>query len=337
MPSLEKVRLVNSGTEATLSAVRLARGFTGRDVVVKFAGHYHGHHDSLLVASGSGGATFSVPDSAGVPRALAALTRVLPFNSPDAVRRLFAKEGDDIAAVIVEPIAGNMGVVPPAEGFLALLREESRRAGALLGFDEVMTGFRVALGGAQALYGVTPDLTTLGKIIGGGFPLAAYGGRGDVMDRVSPVGPVYQAGTLSGNPVAVAAGLAQLESLFSDPGVYARLEVDGARVESGLLDAARANGVPLAVNRVGSMMTPFFLPARGERVPVTDFESARACDASAYAVFFRRLLDRGVYLPPSAFESLFLSTAHSEAELDLFLAAARESFSIPLEAAPGAP
>ncbi len=324
MPSLDKVRLVSSGTEATLSAVRLARGFTGRDVVVKFAGHYHGHHDSLLVSAGSGGATFAVPDSAGVPRALAALTRVLPFNSSDAARRLLRSEGSSVAAVIVEPVAGNMGVVPPEPGFLECLREETARCGALLVFDEVMTGFRVALGGAQARYGVRPDLTTLGKVIGGGFPLAAYGGRADVMDRVAPLGPVYQAGTLSGNPVAVAAGLAQVRALARDPGVYARLEAAGARVEEGLVSAAERAGVPLTVNRVGSMLTPFFGAGPG-RPRVTDFDSAKACEAAAYATFFRELLDRGVFVAPSAFEALFLSTEHGDLEISRFLAAAAEA------------
>lgn len=334
MPSLEKVRLVNSGTEATLSAVRLARGFTGRDLIVKFAGHYHGHHDALLVSAGSGGATFSVPDSAGVPSGVAALTRVLPFNSPGAVRSLFAAEGGRIAAAIVEPVAGNMGVVPPAAGFLELLREETRRSGALLVFDEVMTGFRVALGGAQSLYGVTPDLTTLGKVIGGGFPLAAYGGRAEVMDRVSPLGPVYQAGTLSGNPVAVAAGIAQLDAILEDPAVYERLEASGDRIERGLLGAAREAGAAVTVNRVGSMLTPFF-SASSEPPRVTDFDSARECDSAAYAAFFRGLLDRGFFLPPSAFEALFLSTAHGEDEIGRFLAAAAEALSRPLDSGSG--
>jgi len=319
MPSVEMLRLVSSGTEAAMSAIRLARGATGRDVIVKFDGCYHGHADSLLVKAGSGGATFGVPDSLGVPPALAALTVALPFNDLDAVRAAFAARGAEIAAVIVEPVAGNMGVVPPAPGFLAGLSELTRRHGALLIFDEVITGFRIAPGGAQALYGVRPDLTCLGKIIGGGLPVGAYGGRRDLMERVAPLGGVYQAGTLSGNPLAVAAGLATLRAL-ADPAVYARLEALGAQLERGLRDAAAKAGVPLAVNRVGSMLTAFF--AEG---PVTDYASARRADTQRYARYFHAMLERGVFLAPSQFEAAFVSLAHQPADLDAAAAAAREA------------
>jgi glutamate-1-semialdehyde 2,1-aminomutase len=310
MPAVEMLRLVSSGTEAAMSAIRLARGATGRDAIVKFDGCYHGHADSLLVKAGSGGATFGVPDSLGVPRALAALTIALPFNDLDAVRRTFAERGADIAAVIVEPVAGNMGVVPPAPGFLAGLADITRAHGALLIFDEVITGFRVAPGGAQALYGVRPDLTCLGKIIGGGLPVGAYGGRRDLMERVSPLGGVYQAGTLSGNPLAVAAGLATLRAL-ADPSVYARLEALGARMARGLEAAAAGAGVPVTVNRVGSMLTAFFTDG-----PVTDYASARRSDTKRYASYFHAMLERGVFLAPSQFEAAFVSLAHTEADLD---------------------
>ena len=319
MPSVEMLRLVSSGTEAAMSAIRLARGFTGRDVIVKFDGCYHGHADSLLVKAGSGGATFGVPDSLGVPPALAALTVALPFNDLEAVRRTFAARGADIAAVIVEPVAGNMGVVPPAPGFLAGLSELAARHGALLIFDEVITGFRVAPGGAQSLYGVTPDLTCLGKIIGGGLPVGAYGGRRDIMERVAPLGGVYQAGTLSGNPLAVAAGLATLRAL-GDGEVYARLEALGAQLEGGLRDAAARAGVPVTVNRVGSMLTAFF--AEG---PVTDYASARRADTARYARYFHAMLDRGVFLAPSQFEAAFVSLAHAPADIDSAVEAAREA------------
>ena len=319
MPSVEMLRLVSSGTEAAMSAIRVARGFTGRDVIVKFDGCYHGHADSLLVKAGSGGATFGVPDSLGVPAALAALTVALPFNDLDAVRRTFAARGGEIAAVIVEPVAGNMGVVPPTPGFLAGLAELTARHGALLIFDEVITGFRVAPGGAQALYGVRPDLTCLGKIIGGGLPVGAYGGRADVMKSVAPLGGVYQAGTLSGNPLAVAAGLATLRAL-ADPAVYARLESLGARLESGLRDAAQKAGVRLTVNRVGSMLTAFFADG-----PVTDYASARRADTARYGRYFHAMLDRGVFLAPSQFEAAFVSLAHTPADLDAAASAAREA------------
>jgi glutamate-1-semialdehyde 2,1-aminomutase len=316
MPSVEMLRLVSSGTEAAMSAIRLARGATGRDVIVKFDGCYHGHADSLLVKAGSGGATFGVPDSLGVPPALAALTVALPFNDLDAVRRTFEARGAEIAAVIVEPVAGNMGVVPPASGFLAGLSELTRGHGALLIFDEVITGFRIAPGGAQALYGVRPDLTCLGKIIGGGLPVGAYGGRRDLMERVAPLGGVYQAGTLSGNPLAVAAGLATLRAL-ADPAVYARLEALGAQLERGLRDAAAKAGVPLAVNRVGSMLTAFFTEG-----PVTDYATAKRADTQRYARYFHAMLERGVFLAPSQFEAAFVSLAHQPADLDAAAAAA---------------
>jgi glutamate-1-semialdehyde 2,1-aminomutase len=315
-PSMELVRLVSSGTEAAMSAIRGARGATGRDVIVKFDGCYHGHADSLLVKAGSGGATFSIPDSRGVPERLAALTLTVAFNDLDAVSRLFRARGDEIAAVIVEPVAGNMGVVPPAPGFLAGLRELCTRHGALLIFDEVITGFRVAYGGAQALYGVRADLTCLGKIIGGGLPVGAYGGRRDVMAHVAPLGGVYQAGTLSGNPLAVAAGLATLRALREgDP--YGRLEWAGARLERGLRTAAEKVGIPLTVNRVGSMLTGFFTDG-----PVVDYASARRADTARYARYFHAMLSRGVYLAPSQFEAAFVSLAHTEADLAAAEAAA---------------
>jgi glutamate-1-semialdehyde 2,1-aminomutase len=317
-PSMEMVRLVNSGTEATMSALRLARGATGRDLVVKFDGCYHGHADSLLVKAGSGGATFGIPDSRGVPAPLARLTVTVAYNDLAAVRRVFGEQGRDVAAVIVEPVAGNMGVVPPAAGFLAGLRELCTAHGAVLIFDEVITGFRVAYGGAQARYGVRPDLTCLGKIIGGGLPVGAYGGRRDLMQHVAPLGAVYQAGTLAGNPLAVAAGLATLRALaHGDP--YRRLEELGERVEAGLRTAATKAGIPLVVNRVGSMLTPFFTDR-----PVTDYASARRADTARYARFFHGMLSRGVYLAPSQFEAAFVSLAHSNADIDAAARAATE-------------
>jgi glutamate-1-semialdehyde 2,1-aminomutase len=319
VPSMEMVRLVSSGTEAAMSAIRLARGFTGRDVIVKFDGCYHGHADSLLVKAGSGGATFGVPDSLGVPAALAALTVALPFNDLEAVAQLMAARGAEVAAVLVEPVAGNMGVVPPAPGFLAGLRELCTRHGALLVFDEVITGFRVARGGAQALYGIRPDLTCLGKVIGGGLPVGAYGGAAGVMSKVAPLGGVYQAGTLSGNPLAVAAGLATLRALERSD-AYSRLEAHGARLAAGLARAAEKAGVPLQVNRVGSMLTAFFT---GQRV--TDYASAKTSDTARYARFFHAMLERGVYLAPSQFEAAFVSLAHSDADLDQAGTAAQEA------------
>jgi len=318
-PSMEMVRLVSSGTEAAMSAIRLARGATGRDVLVKFDGGYHGHADSLLVKAGSGGATFSIPDSRGVPAALAALTVTLGFNDADGVRELFRQRGGEIAAVIVEPVAGNMGVVPPAPGFLQTLREVTSEHGALLIFDEVITGFRIAYGGAQERYGVRPDLTCLGKIIGGGLPVGACGGRREIMANISPLGGVYQAGTLSGNPLAVSAGLATLAALRTS-NVYDRLERLGGAAEHGLTEAARKAGVPLTVNRVGSMLTGFFCEG-----PVIDWNSAKRADTKRYATFFHGMLERGIYLAPSQFEAAFVSLAHSDADLDHAARAATES------------
>jgi glutamate-1-semialdehyde 2,1-aminomutase len=322
VPSVDMVRLVSSGTEAAMSAIRLARGATGRDLVIKFDGCYHGHADSLLVKAGSGGATFGVPDSLGVPGALASLTIALPFNDLEAVRGTLEARGGEVAVIVVEPVAGNMGVVPPAPGFLEGLRDLCTRHGALLLFDEVITGFRVAHGGAQALYGVRPDLTCLGKIIGGGLPVGAYGGPRALMERVAPLGGVYQAGTLSGNPLAVAAGLATLRAL-EDPAVYRRLESLGAGLEEGLRGAARATGVPLAVNRVGSMLTAFFTDG-----PVTDYASARRSDTRRYARYFHAMLERGVFLAASQFEAAFVSLAHTEADLEHAVRACREAFQI---------
>ena len=303
MPSMEMVRLVNSGTEATMSALRLARGFTGRDLCVKFEGCYHGHVDSLLVKAGSGVATLGLPDAAGVPQAFAATTIALPFNSIAAVESAFAAHGSLIASVIVEPVAGNMGCVPPVPGFLEALRGLCTKHGALLIFDEVMTGFRVARGGAQARFGITPDLTTIGKVIGGGLPMAAYGGRRDIMEKIAPVGPVYQAGTLSGNPLAVAAGIAMLSHLRGHPEVYDVLESRAAQ-----LCARPPEGI--TVNRTGSMFTFFFTDR-----PVTDYESARRSGTQRFARFFHHMLEGGVYLAPSQFEAGFVSTAHSEADI----------------------
>jgi glutamate-1-semialdehyde 2,1-aminomutase len=310
VPSMEMVRLVSSGTEAAMGAIRLARGATGRDVIMKFDGGYHGHADSLLVRAGSGGATFGIPDSAGVPADLARLTVTVAFNDLAAVRALFEARGREIAAVIVEPVAGNMGVVPPAPAFLAGLRDVTTAHGALLIFDEVITGFRLAYGGAQQIYGVRPDLTCLGKIIGGGLPVGAYGGQRALMEQVAPLGPVYQAGTLSGNPLAVSAGLATLRALHQS-GVYARLESLGGRLEQGIRQAAEKAGVPVTVNRVGSMLTAFFTGA-----PVSDYASATRADTQRYARYFHAMLERGVYLAPSQFEAAFVSLAHSEADLD---------------------
>jgi len=319
VPTMEMVRLVSSGTEAAMSAIRLARGATGRDLIVKFDGCYHGHADSLLVKAGSGGATFGVPDSAGVPAALAALTLALPFNDLAAVSRALESRRGEVAAVLVEPVAGNMGVVPPAPGFLAGLRELCTRHGALLIFDEVITGFRVAFGGAQALYSVRPDLTCLGKIIGGGLPVGAYGGSRELMSKVAPLGAVYQAGTLSGNPLAVAAGLATLRAL-EDPAAYDRLDRLGALFQRGITEAAAAAGIPVTVNRVGSMLTAFFSDG-----PVTDYASARRADTARYARFFHGMLERGVYLAPSQFEAAFVSLAHSEQDLETAAQACREA------------
>jgi len=314
VPSMEMVRLVNSGTEATMSALRLARGFTGRDLTIKFEGCYHGHVDSLLVKAGSGMATLGIADTAGVPKAFAETTIALPFNSIAAVEQAFAQRGNEIAAVIVEPVVGNMGCVPPAPGFLEALRHLCTRYGALLILDEVMTGFRVALGGAQQRFGVQPDLTTLGKIVGGGLPLAVYGGRKDVMQKIAPLGPVYQAGTLSGNPLAVAAGLAMLRYLVANPQLYDQLEARGKQ-----LTEWTPPGV--TINRVGAMFTMFFTPD-----PVTDWESAKKCDTARFGKYFHFMLERGIYLAPSQFEAAFLSTAHSEDDIRYTVAAARAFF-----------
>ncbi|HET8631682.1 MAG TPA: glutamate-1-semialdehyde 2,1-aminomutase [Thermomicrobiales bacterium] len=316
-PSIELVRFVSSGTEAVMSALRVARGATGRERVVKFDGCYHGHTDALLVQAGSGPLTLGQADSAGVPAAFAAATLSLPYNDLAAVRAAFAEHPGEIAAVIVEPVAGNMGVVPPGPGFLEGLREVTREAGALLIFDEVITGFRVAYGGAQERYGVQADLTCLGKIIGGGMPVGAYGGRRDLMELVAPLGPVYQAGTLSGNPLAMAAGIATLR-LLRRPGVYAELEEKGGTLGDGLVEAARAAGVPAYGTRVGSMLTLFFT---GE--PVADYAGAKRSDTARFARYHAAMLARGVYLAPSQFEATFVSTAHTDADLRATLDAAR--------------
>jgi len=318
-PSIELVRLVSSGTEAALSAIRVARGATGRELLLKFDGCYHGHSDSLLVKAGSGGATFSIPDSAGVPAPLAQLTLTAAFNDLDGVRAIFRERGRKIAAVIVEPVAGNMGVVPPRPGFLEGLRELTQAHDAVLIFDEVITGFRVAYGGAQELYGVQPDLTCLGKIIGGGLPVGAYGGSRSLMNHVAPLGAVYQAGTLSGNPLAVAAGLATLARL-RDREVYRRLEALGSELERGLRDAAAKANVPLTVNRVGSMLTAFFCDGA-----VTDYASAKRADTKRYARYFHAMLERGVFLAPSQFEAAFVSLAHTDADIALAGRAAAEA------------
>jgi len=315
VPSMQMVRLVNSGTEATMSALRVARGFTGRDLTVKFEGCYHGHVDSLLVKGGSGMATLGIADTAGVPACFAATTIALPYNSIAAVEQTFAAHGDKIAAVIVEPVVGNMGCIPPSPGFLEALRESTARHGALLIFDEVMTGFRVALGGAQKRFEILPDLTTLGKIIGGGLPMAAYGGRADIMKKVAPVGPIYQAGTLSGNPLAVAAGLAMLRYLEAHPEVYEILEARGAQLTAWVPPG-------MTVNRVGSMFTFFFTPD-----PVVDWDSAARSDKAQFAKLFHFMLERGVYLAPSQFEAGFISTAHSEADIQNTVDAMKEFFS----------
>ena len=321
VPSIESVRLVNSGTEATMSAIRVARGYTGRDLVVKFIGNYHGHVDSLLVKAGSGLATLGISDSAGVPAAFAATTIALPFNSLEAVRECFDTHGDQIACVILEPVVGNMGCVPPVEGFLEGLRKITEQHGALLIFDEVMTGFRVALGGAQQRYGVTPDMTTLGKIIGGGLPVGAYGGRKDIMDKVSPVGPVYQAGTLSGNPLAVAAGLATLRLLKEEPQVYENIDRKAKMLAKGVAAAAAAAGVTITINRVASMVTFFFHPG-----PVTDWDSAAKSRTDVFWAFFRAMLDRGIYLPCSQYEAAFVSAALTDEDIEATVKAAAASF-----------
>lgn len=314
-PSIEMLRCVSSGTEATMSALRVARGFTGRDVIVKFDGCYHGHSDALLVKAGSGAATFGNPDSAGVPKGIVETTATLGYNDPEALAALFAQRGSEIAAVILEPVVGNMGCVPPVDGFLERVRELCTDSGALLIFDEVMTGCRLARGSAQERFGIRPDLTCLGKVVGGGMPLAVYGGRRDVMEKLAPLGPVYQAGTLSGNPVAVAAGLATLERLDSQ--LYAHLEKLGARLQAGLEQALSARQVTATVQRVGSMITVFFHPG-----PVRSWLDASAADRDRFAKFHAGLLSRGVYWPASQFEAAFLSAAHTDADIDRTIEAA---------------
>ena len=321
VPSMDMVRMVSSGTEATMSAIRLARGYTGRDKIVKFEGCYHGHADSLLVKAGSGALTLGQPSSPGVPASLAAHTITLDFNDSDQIHETFARIGEQIACIIVEPVAGNMNCIPPLPDFLETLREACDEFGAVLVFDEVMTGFRVALGGAQERYGVTPDLTTLGKVIGGGMPVGAFGGRREIMERIAPLGPVYQAGTLSGNPVAMSAGLKTLE-LLSAPGFFEDLEAKTERLANGLVEVAKRAGVPLTANCVGGMFGIFFTD-----VPqVTSYAQATACNVDQFKRFYHAMLARGVYLAPSAFEAGFVSAAHTDADLDSTLTAAAEAF-----------
>lgn len=316
MPSIEMVRMVNSGTEATMSAVRLARAYTRREKILKFEGCYHGHGDSFLIRAGSGAMTLGVPDSPGVLPGVAGGTLTVRYNDLESVKTMLRRHPGEVAAVIVEPVVGNMGCVPPAPGFLQGLRSLCSEEGSVLIFDEVMTGFRLAPGGAQQVYGVQPDLTTLGKIIGGGLPVGAYGGRRAIMEMVAPSGPMYQAGTLSGNPLAMSAGLATLSVLQDDPGIYGRLEEMGALLEAGLRAGAERRSIPVTVNRVGSMLTLFFTGG-----PVTDFESALKADTRRFGAYFREMLERGVYLPPSQFEAAFLSQAHTKAELETILSA----------------
>ena len=319
VPCAEKARMVSSGTEATMSAIRLARGYTHRDKFIKFNGNYHGHSDALLVSAGSGVATFSIPGTPGVTAGCAADTLVCDYNDLGSVRTAFEANIDQVAAIIVEPIAGNMGVVPPEPGFLQGLRDLCDEFGAVLIFDEVISGFRASIGGAQQLYGVTPDMVTLGKIIGGGFPVGCFAGKAEIMAQLAPEGPVYQAGTLSGNPVAMEAGLAMLEEL-QKPGVYEHLEMLGARLESGLNEAIASTGAAACVNRVGSLATLFFTPG-----PVRDWESAAASDTAAFARYFAHMTAQGLLIAPSQFEALFLSTAHTEDEVDRLTAAAKEA------------
>ncbi|HEY6272460.1 MAG TPA: glutamate-1-semialdehyde 2,1-aminomutase [Terriglobales bacterium] len=320
LPSIDKVRFVSSGTEATMSAIRLARAFTRRKYIVKFEGCYHGHADSLLVKAGSGVATLGIPGSAGVLEEQAQFTVALPFNDQHAVEAAFQKLKDQIACVIVEPVVGNMGCVPPRTGYLKFLREISSELGALLIFDEVMTGFRVSFGGAQELYGIKPDLTTLGKIIGGGLPVGAYGGRAKIMEMVAPLGPVYQAGTLSGNPLAMAAGMATLRELKGNPAIYKQLEEKSSALVEGVLAVAKAKGVPLAANRVGSMFTWFF-----QSGPVFDWDSAAKSDTRAFARFHRAMAEQGVYLPPSQFEAMFVGAAHTAEDIQRTISAAEQA------------
>lgn len=323
-PHMQKVRFVSSGTEATMSAIRLARAYTKRKYVVKFEGCYHGHADALLVKAGSGVATLGIPGSAGVPEEFTQFTLALPFNDTDALEEAFKKFKHQIACVIVEPVVGNMGCVPPARGYLEGLRAITQRDKTLLIFDEVMTGFRLALGGAQELYAIQPDLTTMGKIIGGGLPVGAYGGPSEIMDLVAPLGPVYQAGTLSGNPLAMAAGIATLRYLKAHKDeIYPRLDTLSGDLAAGVAAAAKEAGVPICYNRVGSMFTWFFAPC-----PVTDWNSAAKSDTEAFGCFFRAMLENGVYLPPSQFEAAFLSVAHSEEDIQQTIAAAKLAFAL---------
>lgn len=319
-PSMDKVRFVSSGTEATMSAIRLARAFTRRNYIIKFEGCYHGHADSLLVKAGSGVATLGIPGSAGVLEEQARYTLALPFNSEEAIQEAFYKFKNEIACMIVEPVVGNMGCVPPREGYLRFLRTITAQQGAVLIFDEVMTGFRLSFGGAQELYKVDPDLTTLGKIIGGGLPVGAYGGRAELMDMIAPVGPVYQAGTLSGNPLAMAAGLATLRELKQHPEIYQQLEQRTAALVDGVLAAAKKKGVPLTANRVGSMFTWFFQPDE-----VYNWDTAEKSDTQAFGKFHREMLEQGIYLPPSQYEAMFVSASHSEKDIRETIAAAGQS------------
>jgi len=320
-PSVQKMRFVSSGTEACMSAIRLARGFTGRNFIVKFEGCYHGHADALLVKAGSGVATFGIPGSAGVPAETVQHTLALPYNDLAAVEKAFAAHPQQIACILVEPVVGNAGTIPPAPGYLEGLRSIATQRGALLILDEVMTGFRLSLGGAQQAYGIAPDLTTLGKILGGGLPCGAFGGRADVMDHLAPLGPVYQAGTLSGNPLAMAAGIATIQYLIQhEAEIYPQLEHVTEEIAAGVANLAKQAGIPLTTNRVGSMFTWFFTAG-----PVTDFASASASDTAAFARFHRRMLEAGVWLPPSQFEAAFVSTAHGPAEVEIVLEAARSS------------
>lgn len=322
VPSVEKVRMVNSGTEATMSAIRVARGYTSRDKIIKFQGCYHGHGDSFLIAAGSGAMTFGIPNSPGVTKGTASDTLTAKFNDLGSVTELVESNKGEIAAIILEPVAGNMGAIAPTEGFLQGLRDLCDAHGIVLIFDEVMTGFRLKPGGAQELYGILPDLTTLGKIIGGGMPVGAYGGKAEIMDFVSPVGPVYQAGTLSGNPVAMAAGLAMLSELDQHPEFYDQIDNAGSRIAAGLASLCEKNEISYSINQVGSMLTLFF-----KKGPVRNFDEASACDTDMFAKFFRGMLKRGVYLPPSQFEAWFISTKIGEEEINYILEAAEEVLS----------
>ena len=320
VPSVEMIRMVNSGTEATMSAIRLARGFTGRDLIIKFDGCYHGHADTLLVEAGSGVATLGIPGSPGVPKSVVDHTLSVPYNDIDGIRQVMAERGNAVAGIIVEPIAGNMGLVAPAAGFLETLREVTEKHGSLLIFDEVMTGFRVAYGGAQSLYGILPDITTFGKIIGGGLPVGAYGGRKEIMEQIAPQGPVYQAGTLSGNPVAMTAGITTLKEIGKS-GFYNMLDEKAARLEAGLAAAAKHTGIPIAMARVGSMMGLFFTDR-----PVNNFSDAKTSDLTRFAAYYNEMRERGIYLAPSQFEALFVSSAHNIEHIDETVAAAAAAF-----------